>query len=181
MPGKTKMRHVVKRKEKPLFQHATVILLVALVAVLFAASDYAMDSTAEISTKVLGLGGIQAAYLREQSLVQVRLKGGPVVDFPVTIEIAGFTTLLVFSIISAFTIGLLRGALIRKITWFILANSLGYAWKIGQFVAVIAIAHEFGYNGFTFVRYILAPSTDFVWIVSLWALGMSLLKKEESL
>ena len=174
------MRHARRGKEKPLFHHAAVILFLTIVFAFFVASSYALDLTAEMTAKVLDLGGIQARYLRQQSLMQVRLMDGVVVDFPVTIEVSGFTTLLVFSFIFAFTVGLLRGALVLKLASFITAIGLGYAWKIGQLVAVIAIAHDFGLNAFTFARYILAPSTDFVCIVSLWALGMSWLKKEET-
>jgi len=174
------MRHARRGKEKPLFHHAAVILFLTIVLALFVASNYALDLTAEMTVKVLDLGGIQARYLRQQSLMKVRLMDGVVVDFPVTIEVSGFATLLVFSFIFAFTVGLLRGTLVLKLAWFIIAIALGYAWKIGQLVAVIAIAHDFGLNAFTFARYVLAPSTDFVWIVSLWALGMSWLRREES-
>ena len=174
------MRHARRGKENPLFHHATVILFLTVVLALFAASSYALDLTVGISTKVLNLAGIQASYVSQQSFVQIRLMDGAVVDFPVTVEVSGFTTLLVFSFIFAFTVGLLRGALLVKLAWFIVAIGLGYAWKIGQLVAVIAIAHDFGLDAFTFARYVLAPSTDFVWIVSLWALGMSWLEREKS-
>lgn len=121
-------------KEKPRFRRATVILLLTLVAALLAASSHALDFTARTSIKVLHLAGIRAGYLRQQSLMQVRLIDGAVVDFPVTIECSGLTTLLLFSLISAFTIGLLRGALMPKLAWFVMAIGLGYAWKIGQLV-----------------------------------------------
>lgn len=179
-PVDRSMRHARRGKEKPLFHHAAVILFLTVVLALFVASNYALDLTAEMTAKVLDLGGIQARYLRQQSLIQARLMDGVAVDFPVTIDVSGFTTLLVFSFIFAFTVGLLRGTLVMKLAWFITAIGLGYAWKIGQLVVVIAIAHDFGLNAFTFARYILAPSTDFVWIVSLWAFGMSWLKKEET-
>jgi len=174
------MRHARTGKEKPLFHHAAVILFLTVVLALLVASSYALELTAEVTAKVLDLGGIQARYLREQSLIQVRLMDAVVVDFPVTVEVSGFTTLLVFSFVFAFTVGLLRGALVLKVAWFITAIGLGYAWKVGQLVAAIAIAHDFGLNALILAGYILAPSTDFVWIVSLWALGMSWLKKEET-
>jgi len=173
------MRTARKGKEKPLVHHATAILFLTLAAALLSTSCHALELTAGISTKVLSLAGIHAGYLREQSLMQVRLMDGAVVDFPVTAQCSGLTTLLLFSLISAFTIGLLRGALMPKLAWFTTALGLGYAWKIGQTVTLIAIAHDFGLTAFKFARYVLAPSADFVWIVSLWALGMSWLKKEE--
>ncbi len=174
------MRHARRGKEKPLFLHAAVILFLTIVLALFVVSNYAVDLTADMTAKVLDFGGIQAIYLEQQSLIQVRLMDGVVVDFPITVEVSGFITLLVFSFIFAFTVGLLRGALVLKLAWFIAAIGLGYAWKIGQLVAVIAMAHDFGLNAFAFARYVLAPSTDFVLIVSLWALAMSWLKKEET-
>ena len=172
------MGHAVTDKEKPFFRHAAVILFLTSIFALLAASSYVLESTARISAEILDLTGIEAEYLSQESLMRVRLIDGSIVDFPVTMRCSGLIPLLIFAFISVFTVGLLKGVLVTKIAWFISGISLGYAWKIGQLASAMAIAHSFGLDAFTFARYVLAPSTDFVWIVSLWALGMSWLKRE---
>ena len=170
---------MVFREVKPSFHHAAVILLLTVILGLLAASSHVLRLTARISVELLDLMEIQAEYLSEESLIRVKLIDGAIVAFPVTIQCSGLITLLIFAVISAFTVGLLRGALITKLAWFISSISLGYAWKICQLALVMAIAHNFGLDGFTFARYVLAPSTDFAWIVSLWAVGMSWLRRED--
>ena len=170
---------MVSHEVKPAFHHALVILLLTVIIALLAASSHMLRLTAHISVKVLDLMEIKAEYLSRESLMRVRLIDGAIVAFPITIQCSGLITLLIFAILSAFTVGLLTGALITKLTWFISSITLGYAWKTCQLASIMAIAHTFGLDGFTFARYILAPSTDFAWIVSLWAVGMSWLRKED--
>lgn len=126
---------------------------------------------------MLRLAGIETTYLSQESMIQIRLSDGTVSAFPVEPERSGIITLLVFASISALTIGLLTGNLGEKIAWFMLSIGLGCAWNTSQLVLLIAIVHTFGFNAFTLAGYVLAPSIDIMWIVSLWALGMSWLKR----
>jgi len=165
-------------KEKPAFHHAAIQVSLALVFALFLVSGQAWDLMARICTAALDYAGIQNEYVSPLYLIYVRLLDGTVVGFEVLVECSGLISLLVFSFISAFTIGLLRGALATKLIWFILSLGAGILWNLGRLISVIAVAYHFGLPAFSFVHYILAPAVDFVWIVSLWAVGMSWLKKE---
>ncbi|MCW4021173.1 MAG: exosortase/archaeosortase family protein, partial [Candidatus Bathyarchaeota archaeon] len=151
-----------------------------LIVALFLASGYAWDLSARTSTNLLNLAGIQTEYVSQQFLMYVRLLDGTVIGFQVLIECSGLITLLVFAFISVFTIGLIKGTLTTKLGWFTLSVAVGFVWNLCRMASVIVVAYNFGLPAFEFAHYILAPTIDFVWVVSLWAVGMSWLKKEES-
>jgi len=167
-------------KEKPQFLHAAIQLAFAFTLAAFLASGYAWDMIARVAVSLLEMTGIRTAYVGELFLMYVRLLDGSVVGFRVLLECSGLVTLLIFAFISSFTIGLLRGSLKIKIIWFLLSMCIGFLWNLFRLASVIAVAYNFGIPSFELMHYILAPTIDFVWIVSSWALGMSWLKREES-
>jgi len=167
-------------KEKPEFLHAGIQLTIAFALAVFLASGYAWDIIARITANILDIAGIQTAYVSRLFLIYVRLLDGNVAGFLILSECSGLITLLIFAFISSLTIGLIRGSLKIKILWFLLSISVGLIWNLCRLASVIAVAYNFGIPAFEFVHYIFAPTIDFVWIVSLWSLGMSWLRKEGS-
>jgi len=167
-------------KEKPNFLHAAVQLAFAFTLAGFLATGYAWDTIARAAVAMLDAAGIQTMYVSDLFLLYVRLLDGSVVGFMILLECSGLITLLIFAFISSLTIGLLRGSLKIKLIWFLLSISIGFAWNLCRLASVIAVAYSFGIPAFQFIHYVLAPTIDFVWIISLWALGMSWLKKEGS-
>jgi len=175
-----KMTYMAPAKEKPAIRHAVIQIILASIIALFLASGYAWDMMAKTSTSILVSAGIHATYVSPLYLMYVRLLDGSVVGFQVLLECSGLITLLIFSFVSALTIGLLKGDLRMKLIWFLLSTFIGFTWNLSRLAAVIAVAYNFGMDAFTFIHYVLAPTIDFVWVVSAWALGMSWLKREES-
>ncbi len=166
-------------KEKAMFHHALLQAFLSFIFALFLVSPYAWDLIARASMSILNIVGVQTTYVEAQFLIYLRLMDGTVVGFQILTECSGLITIVIFTFISAFTIGLLRGRLSIKLFWFALSIFLGFIWNLARLASVIAVAYHFGLASFSFVHYILAPTIDFVWVVSLWALGMSWLKKEE--
>ncbi len=167
-------------KDKPVFSHAAIQLSLALILAFFLASSQAWDLIARICIGMLSFVGIQTEYVNPLYLIYVRLLDGTIVGFEVLVECSGLITMLVYAFISTFTIGLLRGSLTVKLVWFILSIGVGFFWNIFRLASVISVAYYYGLSAFSFVHYILAPTIDFVWIVSLWAVGMSMLRRVES-
>jgi len=174
------MSYLPSNKEKPMFLHAAVQLAFAFALAVFLASGYAWDIIARAAASMLEAAGIQTAYVSRLFLMYVRLLDGSVIGFQVLLECSGLVTLLIFTFISSLTIGLLRGSLKIKIIWFLLSASIGFMWNLCRLASVIAIAYTFGIPSFEFMHYVLAPTIDFVWIVSAWALGMSWIKRDGS-
>jgi exosortase/archaeosortase family protein len=170
--------HTAHEKEKPALRHAIVLVSLALVIALFLASGYAWDLTAGTATTILNLAGIRTNYVGPQYLMYVKLLDGSVVAFQVLMECSGLITLLIFSFISSFTVGLLKGNLKTKLVWFMISAAVGFTWNLSRLAAVIAVAYNFGMTAFSFVHFVLAPTIDFVWVVSTWSVGMSWLKRE---
>jgi exosortase/archaeosortase family protein len=172
------MLHAVQEKEKPMLNHAIILICLVLIITLFLASGYAWSFAALAAITLLNLADIHLEYVSPQYLLYLKLQDGSVVGFQVLMEYSGLITLLIFSFVSAFTIGLLKGDLKTKLVWFILSMCIGFVWNLSRIIVVIAIAYNFGLPAFSFVHFILTPAVDFVWVVSTWALGMSWLKRE---
>jgi len=167
-----------QEKEKPTFRHAIVLACLATIIAIFLASSYALDLIASTATTVLDLSGVHADYVNPQFLMYVRLLDGSMHGFQVLMECSGPITLLIFSFISALTIGLLKGDLKTKLVWFILSASMCFVWNLSRLAALIAIAYSFGISTFYVAHFVLALTVDFIWVVSTWALGLSWLKRE---
>jgi len=175
------MVHLPLEKERPMFRHAAIQGSLALIIAIFLASGYAWDITARATTVILNYIGIRTEYVSPLLLMYVRLLDGTIVGFQVLMECSGLITVAIFAAISTFTIGLLKGSILTKTIWFLLSIGTGLVWNLNRLVIVIAVAYNFGLTAFSFVHYLLAPFVDFIWVVSMWSLGMSWLKsgKEE--
>jgi len=175
----SRLIRAIPSMEKPEFRHAAIQGSLAIAIAAFLATSYSWDLTAQTATSLLNLGGIKTNYASALFLMYVRLLDGTVAGFQVLIECSGLITLAVFSFISTFTIGLLKGSLLVKLFWFAVSLAVGLAWNVSRLVFVVAVAYNFGISAFSFAHYVLSPSIDFVWIVSMWALGMSHLKRKK--
>ncbi|RJS90267.1 exosortase/archaeosortase family protein [Candidatus Bathyarchaeota archaeon] len=174
------MASIPRMKERPMVSHAMVQLTLSFILAAFLASGYAWDMIARASIRMLETVGIKVKYLSDLFLMYVRLLDGSVVGFQILLECSGLITLLIFAFISSFTIGLLGGSLLLKTAWFMFSASIAFLWNLLRLASVIAIAYNFGLEAFRLVHFVLAPTMDFIWVVSLWALGMSLIGRRRS-
>ncbi len=166
-----------KSPEKPMFSHALALASLALAIALFLASGTAWNLTARVVTEILNASNIHVNYVDPLYLMYVKVPDGKIVGFQVLVECSGLLTLVIFAFLSALTIGLLKGSLKYKIVWFCLSAGMGFAWNISRLAAVIIVAHTFGMAAFSFIHFVLAPTIDFVWVVSAWAIGMTWLNR----
>jgi len=174
------MASIPRMKERPRISHAMLQLTLSFILAAFLASGYAWDMIARASVRMLESVGIKVKYLSDLFLMYVRLLDGSVVGFQVLLECSGLITLLIFAFISSLTIGLLNGNLFVKTAWFIFSTSIAFLWNLLRLASVIAIAYNFGLEAFRLAHFVLAPTIDFLWVVSLWALGMSLIRRRRS-
>lgn len=167
----------VESRKRPTFRHTVVLGLLALSVALFLASGHSWDLIGKLTTWALNVAGIRADYLSPLYLIYVKLMNGTVVGFQVLIECSGLVTVAVFSFIHTVTIGLLEGSILRKVAWLLLGVGVGFLWNINRLVLVIIIACNLGLSVFSFTHYLLGPFIDFLWVVTMWSLGMSRLKE----
>ena len=160
-------------KEKPQILHAAVQVALALIIAALTMSAYTWNFIAYTTAEALKTAGIKTAYISDLFLLYVRLLDGRVVGFRVLLECSGLITLIIFTFISALTIGLFSGSLKVKLAWFIMSIIVCFSWNIFRLISVIAVAYSFGYSAFEVIHYILAPTMDFICILSLWSVGLS--------
>lgn len=181
------------RREKPVFRHALVMGSLAAAIIMCLSMKHSWDMVASASYYFLKYAGVDVSYypygmgpltlINMRSMtgdlapILVRLPDGRVAQFYVLIECSGIITLGVFAVISTITVGLLRGSLPAKLGWLLLSMGVGFLWNINRVTLAMFTAYNFGLEAFSLVHYLLAPFVDFVWIVSMWALGMSLLRR----
>lgn len=159
-----------------MLKHGLIQGLLALTVTLFLASDYSRDLTGKTATWILNTAGVRTEYVSPPCSMYVRLIDGTIASFQVLTECSGLVTIAIFSLVSTFTVGLLRGSVLKKMAWFLLSMGFGLAWNINRLAFVIIIAYHFGLSAFSFTHYLLGPFTDFVWVVAMWSLGMSWLR-----
>ncbi|RLI12144.1 hypothetical protein DRO35_03730, partial [Candidatus Bathyarchaeota archaeon] len=97
-------------KEKPQILHAAIQIALSLMLAALTMSTYTWDIIARTTAEVLKTTGIKTAYVSNLFLLYVRLLDGRVVGFRVLLECSGLITLIIFTFISALTIGLFSGS-----------------------------------------------------------------------
>ena len=99
-------------------------------------------------------------------------------DVPSLVSIAVFNFLFVFLIYP------LKGPLQRKIFLLLLGNVVGLAWNSIRSLFATVLTQYLAADSIKVVYVIIWPIVDFLWIVCIWSLGLSLLvsakrRKEE--
>ena len=164
-------------KPKPAYWHAVVLAILFILVVIFLATGYAWDLTVRAAMTILDWGGIKTDYVGPFYLLYVRLLDGTVVGFQVLIECSGLYTVGILAAVSIFTIAMMQGSIVTKVVWFALSILVGIGWNINRLAFVIGVAHSFGLSAFSWAHYVIGPSIDFIWIVIMWSLGVSWLKR----
>ncbi len=166
-------------KERPRLYHALGLGVFACAIACFLASAISWDLTARIVSEILKIAGVSVDYVIPIRVMYCRLSDGTVVGFEFLIECSGLITVGVFTLIAVFTVGLLGGSLWVKSVWLLAGVSVGLLWNVSRLALVVIAAYNFGLGAFSLIHYVLAPFIDFLWIVAVWSVGMSLAKVSE--
>lgn len=88
---------------------------------------------------------------------------------------SAFVSIAVFDFLFVFLIFPLKGPLLRKVFLLLLGNIVGLAWYLIRSSFGAASVSYLKVDAFKVLYVVLAPIVDFVWIVSVWSLGLSVL------
>jgi len=69
----------------------------------------------------------------------------------------------------------LKGPLWCKIVYLALGNVVGLAWNFVRSLLMVIATYYLGSGAFKVVDFFTGPVIDFIWIVPVWSLGLSLL------
>ncbi|MFQ5918829.1 MAG: exosortase/archaeosortase family protein [Thermoplasmata archaeon] len=162
---------------QPRIGHALVLAGVAGGFALSLAFPIAWVLTAQATQFILTLGGVPSLLIlppNDPTLV-VPTADGDVAFFSILVECSGLITVAIFGMILAATMGLLQGPLWFKGIWAGVGTGVGIFWNINRLVLIASSTHYVGLGAFEFVHFLFAPMVDFLWMVVVWSVGMSLM------
>jgi len=90
-----------------------------------------------------------------------------------TLDETALVSVMVFNLLFVLLTFPLKGPVWCKILWLGMGNIIGLVWNFIR-AFVIALAVEVG-GALNFVTFVIGPAVDFLWMVPIWALGLSAL------
>lgn len=136
---------------------------------------------AEIIGQVLSLAQIEIekAWTLEGPALAMRLLDETELLIVMTWQRSGFLSIMIFSLLFVLLTFPLKGPLWCKIAWLGLGNVVGLAWSLIRLFLLVVAAYYLGVGAFKVVDFVTGPAIDFLWIVPVWSLGLSLLAYAE--
>lgn len=170
----------VTYKEKPQVLHAIGQAAVAVPIIIFLVMPTSWSTTAEIVSGLLSWGGIQNGYANIMAYSPtIFLPVGPrtIYGFAILTQCSGLFATAVFAAITIPTMGLFKGPLWFKISWLLFGVSIGLFWNVARLTMSLIAAYTLGMGVFSLIHYILGPFIDFMWMLSVWSVGISILRR----
>ncbi len=98
----------------------------------------------------------------------------PLFIFPLhfILEGSALVSIIVFNLMFIILTFPLKGPLWCKVLWLGLGNLVGSAWNLTRFSLIDATAELVG---FKFLQFLIGPAIDFLWMVPVWSVGLSVL------
>jgi hypothetical protein len=110
--------------------------------------------------------------------VAIGLAVVPFIIFPLHLILEGsaLVSIVIFNMLSILLTFPLKGPLWCKILWLGLGNLAGSAWNLIRLSLINATAELVTLN---FLHFVIGPTIDFLWMVPIWAVGLSVLVSAE--
>lgn len=164
------------RREKPRLCHLLMGMLVSgfsSVLLLLYSRQLLLDAISQL----LWNGKIPATRLIDSDVPElvVTLSDGSHFNLIFTWQRSGIVSILAFCLLFLFLMFPLSGTIWRKLVWLELGFVTGLIWSFIRLSAAVLVAYNFGTGAFTVADFLMGPFTDFLWMVSLWAVGLSTL------
>ena len=91
------------------------------------------------------------------------------------LDISALVTIIFFNLLFVFLLFPLEGTLLRKIVLLFAGNIVGFLWYLIQLSLKEASMFFLSPDAFKIITIVAKPLIDFVWIVSIWSLSLSVL------
>ena len=162
---------------QPRIGHALVLAAITGGFALSLAFPIAWVLTAQATHFILTLGGVPSllVFAPNDPTIIVPTAEGEIAIFSVLVECSGLITVAIFGFILAATMGLLQGPLWFKGIWAVLGTAVGLFWNINRLVLIASSTYYIGLGAFEAVHFLFAPMVDFLWMVVVWSIGMSIM------
>ncbi|MFQ5838654.1 MAG: hypothetical protein ACE5HJ_07710 [Thermoplasmata archaeon] len=162
---------------KPNIGHALAQGGLAGAFALLLALPITWEITAQATHAILTLGGVPSLLVLAPNdpTLYVKTADGSIAAFAILVECSGLITVAIFGLILAATMGLLQGPFWFKGLWTAVGTTVGLLWNVNRLVLSASAAHYVGMQAFEAIHFIFSPMVDFLWMVVVWSLGMSLM------
>jgi hypothetical protein len=129
---------------------------------------------ADATTQLLSLGQIVVEKMGSEppSLV-LKLIDGSDLPIALTWQRSGLFSIIIFGLFFVFLVFSLEGPIWLKIVWLEFGSLAGLAWSFIRFSTLALIAYHFGVNAFAVADFVTSPVVDFLWVIPVWSLGLS--------
>lgn len=91
------------------------------------------------------------------------------------LDISALVAISFFNLLFVFLLFPLEGTLLRKIALLFAGNIVGTLWYLIQLSLKEASMFFLSIDAFKIIAVVVSPIIDFIWIVSLWSLSLSVL------
>jgi hypothetical protein len=129
---------------------------------------------AEVTTQLLRLGKVAVTKTLETETPSLflTLADGSSVNFALTWQSSGLVSVIIFCLLFTLLAFPLKGSLLRKIAFFQLGSFVGLLWCVVRFSVSVLLTYHFGEKA-ALLTGLVSPFVDFLWVVPIWALGLS--------
>ena len=128
----------------------------------------------ECTTQLLQFG--QVAVTKTMSIDPPALlltsADGSRVNFVLTWQSSGLVSVIIFCLLFVLLAFPLEGSLLRKIIVFQVGGFVGLLWCVLRLSLSVLLVYHFG-EGAALLAGLFSPFVDFLWVVPIWALGLS--------
>jgi hypothetical protein len=132
---------------------------------------------AEATAKLLSLSGIGVEKLSgsESPLLVLKLMNGSALNLALTWQRSGLLSIIIFGLLFVFLVFPLESPLWLKVAWLEFGSLAGLAWSFIRLSTMALIIYHFGANTEALVNFATSPVVDFVWVIPVWSLGLSMM------
>jgi hypothetical protein len=106
------------------------------------------------------------------------LADGSNLNFALTWQSSGLVSVIIFCLLFALLAFPLKGSLLRKIVIFQLGSFVGLLWCVIRLSVSVLLTCNFGEKA-ALLTGLVSPFADFLWVVPIWAIGLSAIISRE--
>ncbi len=170
----------MSRKETPRLQHVAVGLSI-IVFSYFLLFNYVHKFLFDAVVHLLSLWQISVTkfWALEGPGIVLSLPNEAKFLTVMTWQRSGLLSIMIFGLLFVFLAFPLEGALWCKVTWLLFGWFVGLAWNFVRWSLLLLATYHFGASAFDILDFLTGPVLDFLWIVPVWSIGLSMLVSVE--
>jgi len=116
---------------------------------------------------------VSGVFGQQAPMLIVDLADGSALNLVMTEQRVGLVTIAVFGLLFLLLLFPLHGSLWRKLALLEFGFAVGLAWNFIRLSLTVLAGYNFGINAFRVAEFFTTPFLDFLWVITIWSLGLS--------